>query len=88
MTPERAGPLTYWHSGGSIERRLGPLTRQRAAELFDFYLAEALAALAAKEFTAAWFLARTAIEIADATIAAEAWRRSACARRVRLRGDF
>ena len=88
MTPERGGPLAYWHSGGSIERRLGPLSRQRAAELFDFYLAEALAALAAKDFAVAGFLARTALEIADATIAAEAWRRSARAGHVRLRGDF
>jgi len=51
-------------------------------------MAEALVRLAAKDFAAARFCARTAIEIADAMFAAEAWRRTACAGSVRLRGDF
>jgi hypothetical protein len=87
MSPERTGPLAYWHCGGSIEHRSGSLTRQRAAQLFEFHIAEALAGLAAKDFTAAWFCARTAIEIADAMFAAEVWRRSTGAAGIRLRGD-
>jgi len=88
MIPERAGALAYWHSGGSIERRSGSLSWRRAAQLLNFYLAEALAGCAADDPAAAWFCARTAIELAEAMFAAEAWRRTACGGSVRLRGDF
>ena len=87
MTPDRTGPLTYWHCGGSIEHRSGSLTQQRAAQLFDFYVTEALAGSAAEDFPVAWFCARTAIELIEAILAATAWERSACTERVRLRGD-
>jgi hypothetical protein len=88
VRPDRPGPLAYWHCGGSIEHRsAGSLTQLRAAQLFEFYAAEALDSLAAGDFAAAEFCARTGIEIADAIFAAAAWRRTACAGSVRPRGD-
>ena len=89
MSPRRPGPLAYWHSGGAIESRSGPIVRQRAAELFAFYVREALAGFERGDSGAATYCARCSLEIAAAVGECEGWRRStAAADDVRATDEF
>ena len=73
MTPHRIGPRTYWHSGGAIEGRRGTMGRQRALELFYFYVREALAGLKNDDADTFAFCARISLELADALCDFEQW---------------
>jgi hypothetical protein len=77
MSPKSSGALAYWHSGGSIESRLGALSDRRAVQLLAFYAAEALAGFRTQDVRTVSYCARMASELAAATIAAGAWRRIA-----------
>jgi hypothetical protein len=77
MSPQRSGRLAYWHAGGAIETRSGPITPQRAAALCRFLAEEALASVLRGDLAAGAFCARTSQEVADAIVECEAWRRSA-----------
>lgn len=88
MTPDRTGPLTYWHSGGTIESRSGALSHRRAAQLFAFYVAQALTGFGAEDAAAAIFCARMSLEVAAAMLAAGAWKRANCAADIRVRHEF
>jgi hypothetical protein len=74
MSPHRSSLLAYWHSGGCLESRSGPLTRLRALELFRFYAHQAFEAFERRDVAAVIFCARTSIDIAAAIAAADAWR--------------
>ena len=84
MSPHRSGPLAYWHSGGGVESRSGPLSRSRALELLRFYIREAIAALDQGNVAAAIFCTQAALEIASAIAAAGAWRTASVAPPVRV----
>jgi hypothetical protein len=88
MNPHREGPLAYWHCGGTIESRSGPLSQQRAVQLFVFYAVHALAAFEAEDAGAAVFCARMSLEVAAARIAAEIWKRANSAADTRARHEF
>jgi hypothetical protein len=76
MSPQRRGILAYWHSGGAIESRSGPIAARRAVELFAFYVREALAGFERGDAGAATHCARCSLEIAAAIGECEGWRRS------------
>jgi hypothetical protein len=89
MSPQCRAPLAYWHSGGAIETRSGPIARQRAVELFAFYVRDALAAFERGDSGAATYCARCSLEIAAAIGDCEGWRRStAAADEVRATDEF
>ena len=88
MSPRRRGPLAYWHCGGAIESRSGPILHQNAVELFAFYVREALAGFERDDVRAASYCARCSLEIAAAIGACEAWRRSTAAADVRATHEF
>jgi hypothetical protein len=73
MSPQGSGPLAYWHSGGAIESRTGPLTRLRAQELLRFYADEVAAGFDREDPTAVIFCARMSLDLAEAVLAADAW---------------
>lgn len=73
MTPHRTGPRAYWHSGGAIESRRGAIDRQRALELFRFYVGEALSSAASDDADAYIFCARASLELAEALCGLERW---------------
>lgn len=77
MSPQRSGPLAYWHSGGAIESRAGPLTRRRAQELLQFYADEVIAGFDRDDVAAVMFCARVSLDIAAAIVAADAWQTAA-----------
>ena len=74
MSPHRSGRLTYWHSGGGVEGRSGPLTRRRALELLHFYVGEVIAGFQRRDIAAVIFCVSTSLDIASAIVAADAWR--------------
>jgi hypothetical protein len=88
MRSQRSGPLAYWHSGGAIESRSGPIAHQRAVELFAFYVSEAIAGFERGDCGASIYCARCSLEIAAAIGACEGWRRSTAAADVRATHDF
>jgi hypothetical protein len=77
MAPQRSGRLTYWHAGGAIETRSGPISLQRANALRRFFADEAAAAVQRSDLAVGDFCAGKALEIAHAVIRCESWRRSA-----------
>ena len=77
MSPQTPGRLGYWHSGGAIESRSGPMSRQRVVGLFAFYVREALDGFERGDVWGAIYCARSSLEIAHAIIQCEAWKRSA-----------
>jgi hypothetical protein len=77
MAPQTSGALTYWHSGGSIESRMGALSDRRAVQILRFFISAALAAFVAQDSQAASFCARMSRELALAMVGASAWRRIA-----------
>ncbi|HXQ16834.1 MAG TPA: hypothetical protein VN814_19645 [Caulobacteraceae bacterium] len=88
MSPQRSSRLAYWHAGGAIESRAGSMTLQRAAELFVFYVREALRGFERGDTGGAIYCARSSLEIAHAIIECEAWNRSAVYPGVRLTHEF
>jgi hypothetical protein len=74
MSPRRSGPLAYWHSGGAIESRAGPLSRTRVQELLRFYAEEVVAGFDREDLAAVTYCARVSLDLAAATLAADAWR--------------
>jgi len=76
MTPQRSGPLAYWHSGGAIESRTGSLSRLRALELLRFYAGEAIAAFDRDDVAAGMFCTSRSLDIAAAILAEDAWRKA------------
>ena len=88
MSPHRSGPLAYWHCGGAIESRSGPITLERAVNLFAFYGHEALAGCARGDDRAATYCVRSSLDIAAAIIASLAWRRATGATDVRASHEF
>lgn len=83
MSPHRSG-LAYWHSGGGVESRSGPLSRSRALELCRFYVREAMASFEQENVAAAIFCVQGALEIASAIAAADAWKTASVAPPVRV----
>ena len=77
MSPSGTGALACWHSGGGIESRCGPLTRNRALQLLRFHAAELRAACSRNDTAAAIFCVRAWLDIAAAILAADAWRAAA-----------
>lgn len=77
MSPQRSGPLAYWHSGGAIESRSGSLSRRRAQELLQFYADEVIAGFDRDDVAAVTFCARASLDIAAAILAADAWQAAA-----------
>jgi hypothetical protein len=77
MSPEHSGPLAYWHSGGAIESRSGPLTRVRAQQLLRFYADEVAAGFDRDDLAAALHCVRASLDLAAAMVAADAWRAAA-----------
>jgi hypothetical protein len=88
MAPQRSGPLGYWHAGGAIESRSGPMTGQRSVGLFAFYVREALDGVGRGDVGGAIYCARSSLEIANAIIEREAWKRSAGDPGVRVTDEF
>jgi hypothetical protein len=88
MSPQRRAPLAYWHSGGAIESRSGPITGQRAVELFAFYVREAFAGFERGDSGASTYCARCSLEIAAALGECEGWRRSTAAADNRATHEF
>jgi hypothetical protein len=88
MSPQRSSRLGYWHTGGAIESRSGPMTRQRAVGLFVFHVREALDGFERGDVGGATYCARSSLEIANAIIECEAWRRSAGDPGVRATHEF
>jgi hypothetical protein len=88
MSPERRNTKAYWHAGGSIESRYGPLTADRAVGLFAFYACEAIAGFERGDLSAARYCAGSSLEVADAIIESEVWNRSAAAMGARAAGEF
>jgi hypothetical protein len=88
MSPQRSGRLGYWHAGGAIESRAGSMSRQRAIGLFAFYAREALDSFERGDVGGAIYCARSSLEIADAIIECEAWKRSAGDLGVRVTDEF
>jgi hypothetical protein len=86
MSPHRLGLLAYWHSGGGIESRSGPLSRRRALQLVRFHLGEMVAALERRDNDAARFSAGSSLDLASAIVAADAWK-AAAASAVRAPGE-
>jgi hypothetical protein len=84
MSPHRSGPLAYWHSGGTIESRLGQLSRSRAGALCRFFAGEVIAAVDRRDDAAVIFCARALSEIGSAIVAADAWRAASARRQVRV----
>jgi hypothetical protein len=84
MSPHRRGALAYWHSGGGVESRSGPLSRRRALELFRLHAGEMLAAFERRDGAAVIFFAQVSLDIASAIVAADAWRSASAARPVRV----
>jgi hypothetical protein len=74
MSPRRSGPLAYWHSGGAIESRSGPLTRPHAEELLRFYADEVVAGFDRQDTAAVLYCMRASFDLAAAMLAADAWR--------------
>ena len=79
MSPARTGPLAYWHSGGAIEGRAGPLSRDAAFRLLQLHAAERMAAIERQDPVAVDYCAAAWREIAAAIAAADAWRAAATA---------
>jgi hypothetical protein len=73
MSPRRSGPLAYWHSGGAIESRSGPLNRPRAEELLQFYADEVVAGFDRGDLAAVLYCLRASLDLAAAMLAADAW---------------
>jgi hypothetical protein len=88
MSPQRRGPLAYWHSGGAIESRSGPIAAQRAVALFAFYVREALAGFERGDSGASNYCARCSLEIAAAIGECEGWRRATAAADGRATHEF
>ena len=88
MSPQRSGRLAYWHAGGAIESQTGSMTRGRAVGLFVFYIRETLEGFERGDIAGAVYCARSSLQIADAIVACEAWRRSAGDPGVRATHEF
>jgi hypothetical protein len=84
MSPQRSGPLAYWHSGGGLESRSGPITPSRALELFQFHVAEMSTGLERRDRAAVMYGARASLDIASAVVAANAWKAASGAAPVRV----
>ncbi len=81
MSPKGAGALAYWHCGGTVESRSGPLAPEAARRLLALH-AELAAACDAGDL-AAIFCNRMRLQIAAAIAAADAWRAAAASSCVR-----
>jgi len=84
MSPQRSGSLAYWHSGGGIESRCGPITPSRALELFQFHVAAMFTGLERRDGGAVMYCARASLDIASAIVAANAWEAASGAAPVRV----
>ena len=88
MSPQRRSGKAYWHAGGSIESRSGPMTHDRSVILFQFYAREAIAGFERGDRGATLYCAVASLELADAIIEYEAWMRSAAPAGVRATHEF
>ena len=88
MSPERGNTKSYWHAGGSIESRSGPITADRAVGLLAFYACETIAGLERGDLRAALYCAASSLEIADAVVESVVWNQSTAPMGARPTGEF
>jgi hypothetical protein len=74
MNAERAGRPTYWASGGTVMNRRGPLPFAKALALFQCLGCEAWQCRRRDDAAGAGYCAATALELAQAIVAADDWR--------------
>lgn len=77
MNAARSGRAAYWHSGGAIISRTGPLTVQRALALFQFFGREAVLCRLRRDRCGAGHCAHQALDLARAIVDSDDWRSAA-----------
>ncbi len=77
MNAARSARPAYWHSGGAIISRPGPLTVQRALALFRFFGRQTALCHRRGDRCGARHCAHQALDLARAIVDSEDWRSAA-----------